>query len=239
MATKVWAHRGASAYYPENTMKAFRAAHEAGAHGIELDVQLSADGVVVVTHDETIDRVSTRNGYVQSFTLAELKEFNFNLPHPETGDEPIATLEEVLQWIAPLNMTLNIELKTNVIIYEGIEQKTLELVERYGMMDRAIFSSFNHYSLKTIQQLNPQAKTAILYMSGIYNVHEYAANLAVQAVHPPLPILQVPNFVKDCHDQGLNVHVWTVDDPKSIRQCADLGIDAVITNDPALALSVL
>lgn len=83
MKTKVWAHRGASAYAPENTLEAFRLAAEQKADGVELDVQLSKDGELVVIHDETIDRVSNGSGYVRDYTLEELKRFHFNRLHPE------------------------------------------------------------------------------------------------------------------------------------------------------------
>ena len=95
MKSKVWAHRGASAYAPENTLEAFRLGAEQGADGVELDVQLSKDGQLVVIHDETIDRVSDGHGYVRDYSLEELKKFVFNKTHPEYADARIPTLGEV------------------------------------------------------------------------------------------------------------------------------------------------
>ena len=89
--TKIWAHRGASGYAPENTMEAFRLADEMKADGIELDVQLTKDGEVIVLHDEKIDRVSNGRGYARDYTLAELKKFRFSKTHPEYKDAVIPT----------------------------------------------------------------------------------------------------------------------------------------------------
>ena len=113
--TKVWAHRGASGYVPENTLDAFQKAVEMGADGIELDVQMTKDGELVVIHDETIDRVSDGKGWVKDYTYAELKKFNFNKTHPEYEREEIPTLEQVYLLIKPTNLMINVEIKTGIV----------------------------------------------------------------------------------------------------------------------------
>ena len=159
---QVWAHRGASGYAPENTLDAFRKAIEMGADGIELDVQLTKDGTVVVIHDEVIERVSDGSGLVQDYTYEELKKFNFNRTHPEYEHEQIPTLEEVYQLIRPTGLVINVEMKTSNIFYEDMEDKVLELTERYGMTDRVIISSFNHYTVRSMKEKCPQIKTGAL-----------------------------------------------------------------------------
>lgn len=149
---KVWAHRGASGYAPENTMDAFRKAIEMKADGIELDVHLTKDGEVVVIHDEVLDRVSDGTGRVQDFTYNELKKFNFNKLHPEYKEEEIPTLEEVYQLIKPTDLTINVEMKTGNTFYPGMEDKVLELTKKYDMMDRIIVSSFNHYTIRSMKE---------------------------------------------------------------------------------------
>ena len=124
--TKVWAHRGASGYAPENTLDAFRKAVEMGADGIELDVQMTKDGELVVIHDETIDRVSNGKGWVKDYTYEELKKFNFNKTHQEYTKEEIPTLEQVYLLIKPTNLTINVEIKTGIVFYPGIEERVLE-----------------------------------------------------------------------------------------------------------------
>jgi len=108
---KVWAHRGASGYAPENTLPAFALAVEQGADGVELDIQLTKDGQIVVIHDETIDRVSNGSGWVKDYTLSQLKKFNFNKTFPEYGFVTIPTLEEVYDLLKDTGLTVNVELK--------------------------------------------------------------------------------------------------------------------------------
>ena len=124
MDVKIWAHRGASGYAPENTLEAFKLAAEMGADGVELDVQLTKDGEVVVVHDERIDRVSDGSGLVAEYTLEELRQFNFNKMHPEFAEIcRIPTLREVLECLKDTGLTVNVELKTGINFYEGIENK--------------------------------------------------------------------------------------------------------------------
>ena len=111
---KVFAHRGASAYAPENTLAAFRLAEEQGADGIELDVQLTKDGQVVVIHDENIDRTGTGTGAVRDYTLEELRKLSFHNHMEAYEGEKIPTLEEVLTFVKQGRMEVNIELKTGV-----------------------------------------------------------------------------------------------------------------------------
>ena len=128
--TLVWGHRGASGYAPENTMAAFEKAVEMGADGIELDVQLTKDGELVVIHDETIDRVSDGSGWVKDYTYAKLIKHNFNRTHPEYKHAQIPTLEEVYALIKPTDLTINVEIKTGVVFYPEIEAHVLDLTER-------------------------------------------------------------------------------------------------------------
>ena len=150
--TLVWGHRGASGYAPENTMAAFEKAVELGADGIELDVQLTKDGELVVIHDETIDRVSDGSGWVKDYTYAKLIKHNFNRTHPEYEHAQIPTLEEVYALIKPTDLTINVEIKTGVVFYPEIEARVLDLTERMGLMERVIFSSFNHYTIQKNQR---------------------------------------------------------------------------------------
>ena len=160
---KVWAHRGASAYAPENTMEAYFLANQYGADGIELDVQLSRDGELVVIHDEKINRTSDGKGLVRTLTLKQLRSYNYNRTRPEHIHADIPTLREVLLYVRDnTQMTVNIELKNGVFFYPGLEEKTVELVRKLGMQDRIIYSSFNHYSIRKIRQIEPKARCGLL-----------------------------------------------------------------------------
>ena len=119
MKPLIWAHRGASGHAPENTLEAFQKAIDMKADGVELDIQLTKDGEIVVCHDETIDRTSNGIGSVKDYTLAELKKFNFNKTHPEYAHASIPTMKEVFELIKPSPLTINIELKTGQYDYDG------------------------------------------------------------------------------------------------------------------------
>lgn len=229
-AIKVWAHRGASGHAPENTLPAFELAHAMGADGIELDVQLTRDGVPVVIHDERIDRVSDGVGYVKDYTLEELKNFNMNQAFPAYGNVAIPTLEEVYDLVKKTDLTVNVELKNSAIFYEGLEEKVLRLAEEKGIADRIIYSSFNHYSMRKVKQLLPSARIAFLYSEGILDIADYACRYGAYAVHPSVKCTEYPNMVRECHGRNVKVHVWTVNEEVDFEKMRKLGVDAVITN---------
>lgn len=236
--SKVFAHRGASQYAPENTLEAFRLAMEQGAEGIELDVHLSADGELVVIHDETLERTTNGKGLVKDHTLAQLQALRAD-NHMEGFEAAcIPTLRQVLELVRPGDMQVNIELKTGILWYEGIEEKTLELVKELGMQDRVVYSSFNHYSIEEVRRLDPTAETAYLFSDVIFEVEKYAARRGVKGLHPALWHVKMADFLTDYLQSGLVVRVWTVNRPEDMRLLMERGVDAVITNDPALALQV-
>lgn len=236
---KVWAHRSASGQLPENTLPAFQRAVELGADGVELDIQLTKDGEMVVIHDERIDRTGGGKGWVKDYTLAELKEMNFAYDHPEMGKVEIPTMKEVYELLKPTNLTINIELKTGIFDYEGIEEKIITLTKEEGMEERVIYSSFNHYSILKIQQLNPYAKTAFLYSDGTLDMPEYGKAHRVDALHPALYNLRMPGFVQKTKEFGLSVNVWTVNTPEFVQVCLAAGVDAIISNYPDMVRKVI
>lgn len=229
---EIWAHRGASAYAPENTLDAFRLAIEMGADGIELDVQLTKDDEIVVIHDETLQRVSNGTGYVRDYTLEELRVLNFNKTHPEYEKADIPTLREVLQLLQDTDLKLNIELKTGVFFYPNIEQKVVDMVVEYGMQDRVWYSSFNHYSVKEVKRLQPRARVGLLYGDGIYEPAEYAARFGAEAIHPHIVNLEYPDVLERCREKGIKVHAWTANTYQDMARCIRYGVDALITNYP-------
>ena len=143
----------------------------------------------------------------------------------------------MLALVRPTPLLVNIELKTGVLWYEGIEQKALDLVREMGMADRVIWSSFNHYSIETVRQLAPEAETAYLYSDIICGVERYAAAHGVRGLHPGLPNVKMRDFLHTYLGSGLAVRVWTVDAAADLRWLLAAGAD-VITNDPPLALTV-
>lgn len=225
----IWGHRGASGSAPENTLEAFQLAIEQKADGVELDVQRSKDGVLVVIHDESLERVSDGMGYVKDYTLQELKSFNFNKMHPEFGPVRIPTLEEVYALLKNTDLTINTELKNSIFLYEGMETQVLTLAKKMNMEDQIVYSSFNHYSLIELKRLATYVKAGILFSEGFALVPEYARKIGMSSVHPAASYLKYPGFIERCHELGLEINVWNVRD-KEVVFCAEHNIHAVITN---------
>ena len=235
--TKVWAHRGASGwdrqYAPENTLPAFERAAAMGADGIELDVQLTRDGEIVIAHDEKIDRVSDGSGWLKNYTLAELKHLSFSKTHPEAGFVEIPTLAELFAFMQTNGLEMNIELKTGKICYAGLEEKTAALAAKYGMEERIIYSSFNHYSVTKMRQLAPASRIGLLYAEDFVDIPAYPQALGAAAMHPSWALVQrQPQLIPSAHAAGLAVHVWTTDVKLDMVHLIDLGADAFITDCP-------
>lgn len=161
---KIWAHRGCCTQYPENTLTAFAAACRYDIAGIELDIQLTADGELVVIHDEKVDRTTNGTGMVKDFTLAELQKLEIAAPDGQV--EHIPTMAAVFDLLAPVcrerGLYINIELKNSIVPYPGMEEKILSLVAEKGLAPYIIYSSFNPDSIVRIKQLDPTVQTGIL-----------------------------------------------------------------------------
>jgi glycerophosphoryl diester phosphodiesterase len=235
----IWAHRGASGYAPENTLEAFQTAIEQDADGIELDVHLSRDGEVMVAHDETVDRVSDGTGRIADMTVAELKKLVFSKTMPAFKEARIPTLREVFALMQPTRLSVNIELKTNVFAYEGIEGKCIALIREYGLQDRVIFSSFNHHSLLNVKRIDAKLPCGILYAGIMVRPWEYARALGFDALHPHYSELAVPREVADSHACGIRVNVWTVNEEERLAQVIAKHPDGIITNFPDRARRML
>lgn len=237
--TQVWAHRGASHYAPENTLVAFQKAVSMGADGIELDVQMTQDGELVVIHDEKIDRTSNGKGYVKDYTLEKLKTYDFRngfLPYKE---EKIPTLAEVYELIKPTHLVINVELKNSIIRYKGMEEKVLKLAKDMGMEERIIYSSFNHESLKYIREIDKKVQLGMLYSDGWLDVISYAQNLKINALHPAGYLLQDKELVKAIKNKGLLLHPWTINTEAAMKSLLEREVEAIITNKPDVARRVV
>lgn len=231
--TAVWAHRGASAAAPENTLPAFALALEQGAHGIELDVHLSCDGEVIVIHDDTLDRTCGVPGTVAELPAARLRATQAANGMPADSAH-VPTLDDVFDLVGTADVTVNIEVKG---LSPGLPEAVLRVVRDRGFADRVLYSSFNHYALRALLTLGAVSPLGVLLAQPLYEPWRYAAGLGAQAVHPPFPMLQIPGFVTECHRAGLEVNVWAADTPETWDACRNLGVDALITDLPAEALA--
>jgi glycerophosphoryl diester phosphodiesterase len=234
----VWAHRGASCVAPENTIEAYSLARDLGADGIELDVHLSKDGELIVAHDETVDRCSSGTGRIIDMTIKEIKQLDFSNHKAGYRGSRVPTLAEVYEFIKPTNMTVNIELKTGIVLYEGIEEKCVKLARDVGMSGRVFYSSFNHYSLMLLKSLEANARIAPLYQEALVEPWQYAVRIGAQAIHPFYPTMATPDIMVKLAETGVLCNPWTVDDEKALGWMFQLGVNAVITNNPDLAVRV-
>ncbi|WP_102027114.1 glycerophosphodiester phosphodiesterase [Salirhabdus sp. Marseille-P4669] len=235
MTTKIYAHRGASKYAPENTMPAFQLALEMKADGIETDVQLTKDGVPILIHDEKLKRTTNGTGLVQDYTLEELKELDagswFSKSYQGTK---LVTLEELLQWIKPTSLFLNIELKNNIIDYENLEKIVYNLVVTYGMLGRTVFSSFNKNSIRRLHKLDKNVNACFLTSRKIRRLKHFLRSIGATGVHAKYRLINT-DFVSECKRHGFDLRVYTVNKPFSIVRCYQLGCTAIFTDVPDVA----
>ena len=237
---RIFAHRGYSGKYPENTMLAFEGALKLSVNGIELDVHKTKDGKLAAIHDESIDRTFLGNGLVKDYDLRDLKKLeNRDEKFRENIDSIIGTLEEVILLVSfKDDFVLNIELKTDVIHYNGIEEDVLEMLDSYDMIENTIISSFNHESLKICKKINKNIKTAVLYSEPIEDIVNYAKELGVYAIHPDYKLVD-KSLIKKCHENNILVNAYTVNEKEDIERLIEEGIDGIITDYPNIALEIL
>ena len=235
--TQVTAHRGFSRKAPENTLPAFEAAMDCGADYIELDVQLTADDVLVVCHDDKLDRTTDGTGKLSSYTYDELMQFSAGSWFGKDGefdDVRIPSMTEVLDLVGK-DIMLNIEIKRSGDPKRTAE-KVVELVEEYGIVNSCYVTSFSYPALKKVKQLNPKIKTAFI------------ANLATATSYAQLPYIDAVSMnylfvnqsvVNSAHHNGKRIFVWTVDRQSEMQKMMALGVDNIITDRPDRALDVV
>ena len=223
---RVIGHRGASATHPENTIEAFRAAADAGAQGIELDVRRTADDVLVVFHDAHL----ASGEMIRETQAADLPPW-------------LPTLAEALDACA--DTWINIEIKNmpddpDYDSEHGLSVSVAGLIAAFDAAGRVIVSSFDISSVDRIRLIDPAIPIAWLVWGGADPVSmiERATAHGMDAIHPH-DLLVDESFVKRAHDAGLEVNVWTVDDPDRVRQLVAMGVDGIITNVPGDVVELL
>ena len=238
---QIFAHRGFSGYYPENTMLAFqKVAEETVADGIELDIQLTKDGEIVIMHDEMLDRTTNGSGWLKDHTLEELKMLSVGVN--VKGFFPrqtIPTLREYFTWLKTTKLITNIELKTSYFEYEGIEEKLIAMVKEFGLEDQIWYSSFNHYTVARIKKLMPEAKCGLLTDTWLMNIGEYAASQGAASVNVRTYFCAKEGVAADLHAHNIALQAWTPNDAEMMQELVDAGVDVLITNYPDIAAKVL
>lgn len=238
--TLILGHRGARAYFAENTLLSFENAINQGADGIELDIHLSKDGQIMVFHDFTLDRMCGVNGAIYEYTEEALKKLKVQFKNQY---EAIPTLEEVLILLTSLqekmhkNLILNVEFKAGGDFYKNIEQSTLDLCNRYLPKEQVIYSSFDHYALKRIKEIDSTAITGILTSCALVDPWEYVHKLNADFYHPSFMTLNKHNLESyKAHEIQLNP--YTVNDTNYARLFIENNLHSIITDTPDVMVSL-
>jgi len=238
------AHRGASAYYPENTLPAFEGAIAMGADMVEFDVQLTKDKEVVVFHDEKISRCTDGRGRVADCTLAHFKKMDagkwFNMDFKNTR---VPTLAEVLD-VCKNKIAVNIEIKTEAVskmFFGGIEEKCLKIVERSGMRRHVVFSSFDPRAIMHLKQLDNTAAVAVLFDKKLYgskfpsDIMDAVGADAFNCAGRELSKRWLTNIALN----SVPVNVYTVDYARSMKKFLQMGVSGIFTNKPDILKKVV
>jgi glycerophosphoryl diester phosphodiesterase len=211
---------------PENTIRSFLRAVELGADRVELDIHASADGELVVIHDETVDRTTNGHGYVCNYTVKQLK--SLRLPYREE----IPTLNEVIDALKG-KVTLQIELKGL-----GVEEATVKVLQVRGITHDVVITSFRHDAVKRVRALDPRICTGVLFSCAPIRPAALALDADAGNIHPNVNWV-TKAMVDEAHQHGLGVYVWNADTSDSIKNMASLGVDGIGTNRLDIAVPLL
>jgi glycerophosphoryl diester phosphodiesterase len=231
------AHRGASAYFPENTLPAFEGAIAMGADMVELDVQLTSDKEVVVFHDEKISRCTDGRGKIAYHTLAELKKMDAGSWYDKKFQNTrIPSLAEALS-VCKNKIAVNIEIKTEAVskmFFGGIEEKCLKIVEQAGMREHVVFSSFDPRAIMHLKQIDNTLTVAVLFEKKRYgsklpsDIIESLGADAFNCSNAEFNKKWLANFKLN----NIPVNIYTVNDAKNMRRFLKIGVSGIFTNKP-------
>jgi glycerophosphoryl diester phosphodiesterase len=235
---QVLAHRGASAYAPENTLAAFRLAIEQQADWLEMDVQQTKDGQLVVFHDLRMERTTDGSGALRELTLEQVRQLDAGSWYgPGFAGERVPTFEEVVALAREQNVRIFPEVK-DPRLYPGIEERVAAVISAFEYEDRTIIQSFDMTSLERLRALNPRLKLAALYTAASPLRGDPPAGVSV--VGPPWEaVTSDPALVRDAHASGRQVVVWSVEGAAAVRPLIDARVDGIITSRPDVVRALL
>lgn len=223
-----YAHRGASAYAPENTMSSFKKAFQLGSNGIELDLQKTKDGKLVIFHDKEIDKKSNGTGKISDYTYNELLELDFGSWFgKEFKNEKIVLFEDFMQSVSDKNLILAIELKE-----EEIEKDTLEIINKYYNKDNIFITSFIYNALLNVRKFDNNIKIGWLIKDDINkrNVSELV-KISGNQICPPANLVSKEG-IKLARENGLSVRLWGVSNEEIMERVYKFDIDGMTVNFP-------
>jgi glycerophosphoryl diester phosphodiesterase len=234
-------HRGAGINapyrtHPENSIASFLAAVRQGAHGVEVDVELTADGRLVIMHDDTLDRTTTCRGCVSAYTLEQLQACRLLDGTLQPTAERPPTLEQVFTAL-PGDALVNVELKvyreclTPSTGAQTLAQAAVREIQRLGVAQRTIFSSFSDEALVAVKAADPSLYAGLLCSVYVDELLQRALQLQVDAIHPNHETIAAEQVCR-ARDEGLQVNVWTVDSPADMDRALAMGVTTIITDEP-------
>ncbi len=236
----IFAHRGSSAYAPENTLEAFEVAIQQGADAIELDAKLTRDGHVVVIHDQTLERTTSGKGKVEELTLKEIQALDAgSYFDPCFHTSRVPSLEEVLATFGKQTM-INIELTNYASIFDELPERVAELIQKMDLQGHVLLSSFNPVALRRVKRLLPQVPVGLLTLPGKAGV--WARKLvpmfvSVQSLHPEKSAVDA-KLLRVWQGQQKRVFAYTINEASEMERLFRLGVDGIFTDDPPKALEV-
>ncbi|MGN6474751.1 MAG: glycerophosphodiester phosphodiesterase [Mycobacteriales bacterium] len=245
MSPRVIAHRGASGLEPEHTLRAYQRALDVGADGVECDVRLTRDGVLVCIHDRTVDRTSNGSGVVSKMTFADLHRLDFSGGRGAPAE--VLTLEALIGLLHAAGRAVELAVETkHPTRYGGrVERELIATLDRLGAGTAASpvsvrVMSFSPPAVAAARRLAPHLRTVQLMQRIPAGRRDGSLWAGATDAGPSLAAIRAfPDFVARAHEKGHEVHVWTVDAPADMDYLAGLGVDAIITNRPDLALARL
>ena len=217
-------HRGAKGYEPENTLISFQKAIDLGADGIELDVHLSHDGSIIVIHDETIDRTTNGKGFVNKFSLQELKSFRIQ------KEQQIPTLSEVFDLVNQ-RCFINIELKGSATAKPVIKLINDYVSEKNWNYHQFLISSFDWKMLEEVHFLSPKIRIGVLTGHSIKQALAFAKKIKAFSIHPKYRLVSKENVVL-VQENGFEVYPWTVNTAAAIQKIKSFDVNGIISDFP-------
>lgn len=228
---KIFAHRGASGAYPENTLLAFKKAVEAGADGVEFDLHRTRDGVLVVHHDFDLERTASIPLVIGETDYAKLAQYDLGAWKGKFPKQTLPTLDEVLSVFRETDMVINIELKAGSALYPGIEAELLEVLKREPNPSRFVLSSFDHHALMQLRSLGSPHPLGVLTEARVIAPWVYVETHDFQTYHPYYRALD-PDTMKELKARGIPVYTYTVNHAHAAKRLKEWDVDGIITNWP-------
>lgn len=231
--TRAIGHRGVAHRCPENTMASFAEALKLGIDMIELDVQRTLDGHLVILHDDAVNRTSNGKGPVRAQNLHDLKALDFgSWFDPRFAGERIPTLAEVIDLVRG-KAELNIELKTTSALDPGVERQLVAELKAADFLADSLISCFDHYALRAVRAEETSVRLGALYANATGLAVDMARWAQAGALHPYFPFV-TPRLVEEAHAANIQVNVWTVDSPDLARRLMSWGVDGIISNSASV-----